>query len=263
MKKPPQEEKLKLRQINILILLYKYRFLNRIQIQKLLNHKQFNRVIIWLNEMTGKKYLKRYYSKRLAPYPAVYSLGVKGRKYLKEIKDKKGIQTPLLDRVWKEYTYSESFRNHCLFLADIYISLLSLVNKTKAKLTFYTKTELTNMQYLILPEPDAYFSIRERTGLSKGYFLDIFNYYSRDKWLVKRAHQYFNYFSKEYWQDYNSNPFPEIVLVCPDNSRKGLLERVIKKGLKGEENLTFYLTTWSDIKHQGMNRQVLHKVEID
>jgi hypothetical protein len=40
-------------------LIYKFRFLNRIQIQTLLNHKYHKRIIDWLNDLVGKEYLEK------------------------------------------------------------------------------------------------------------------------------------------------------------------------------------------------------------
>lgn len=258
---PTQPNKLKPRLEEILILTYKFRFLNRHQIQTLLNHKTFNRVIIWLNELTNKKYLKKYSDPKVITSASIYSLGTTGRKYFIE-KHIQNVQMHLLDRVWKEEKYTLTFRNHCLILADIYASLLILVKKSNAKLNFYTKTDLTGMKYLIREEPDAYFSITEQNGLTKRYFLDIFNPYLKYDYLIKRVKQYSYYYSKNYWQDNNKTPFPEIIFVCSDYKTKNNLNKIIQRELKHQENLIFYLTTVDEVKHQGMIRKILQKVEI-
>ncbi len=258
----PQLPKLKPKLDEILILIYKFRFLNRHQIQALLNHKTFNRVIIWLNKLTKNNYLKKYTDPKVVTNVSIYSLGREGRKYFIE-NNLKNVQMHLLDRVWKEKDYSLNFRNHCLLLADIYISLLSLVKKTNVKLSFYTKTELTGMKYLIREEPDAYFSIAEQNGLTKRYFLDIFNPYLVHDYLYKRVKQYSHYYSKNYWQDNNKTPFPEIIFVCNEYKTKNYLEKIIKNELKLQEDLVFYLTTVGEIKAQGISRQILHRVELN
>jgi hypothetical protein len=187
-------------------------------------------------------------------------LGTIGRKYFKE-NSLQNIQTQLLDRVWKEQGYTQTFKTHCLFLADIYLSLLSLVKKNNAKINFYTKTELTGMQYLIREEPDAYFSITEQNGLTKRYFLDIFNPYLKYDYLIKRVKQYSYYYSKNYWQDNHKSPFPEIIYVCSDYKTKNNLNKIIQRELKHQENLIFYLTTMAEVENQGMTKSALHKVE--
>ena len=109
--KKPIPLTLKNQQINILLLLYQFRFLKRTQIQTLLKHKQFNRVIIWLNELTEKEYIKRYFNQKIAPSVSVYSLGTKSRTYFLKNPDEK-IHMSLLERVWREHKYSVAFRNH-------------------------------------------------------------------------------------------------------------------------------------------------------
>lgn len=261
-KKKQTTEKLKPHFEQILILIYKFRFLNRIQIQSIFNHKKFSRIIIWLNYLTDKKCLIRYYSPEFAGRPAYYSLGTKGRKYFLKNKDIQGIQHRLLDRVWVEHTYTYRFKNHCMFLGDVYISLIRLTRSAKAKLDFYTKTDLTGMRYFVRPAPDSYFSIKDTKDITKRYFLDIFEPYPNDDELYKRSRQYLYYFKKEHWQDNTGKPFPEIIIICSENKTKNYFNKIIGKMLEKENvDILFYLSTKDEIKLQGLNRKVLHKVE--
>jgi hypothetical protein len=262
---PAKRFKLKDQQINILILIYKFRFLNRSHIQTLLNHKQRNKIIIWLNELTEHKYLRRYYYPKFAGEPAAYSLGYMARRYFKEQKIK-DINLSLLDRVWRESTCTQKFKNHCMLVADIYISLLNLIKQTdggKGKLSFYTKTDLKGVQYLILPEPDAYFSMEDAKGQIKRYFLDIFDDLPPRMVLRKRIKQYFSYFDKKYWQDNMKHDFPEIILVCPDTTSQNYLNNFIRRTLMEKmDNLGFYLALREEIQQRGISRGILHKVEL-
>jgi hypothetical protein len=248
------------RQEEILLYLYKFRFLTRNQIQSLLGHKHFNRVIVWLNKLTAGGYIRRYYNSRFVTKPAMYSLGLKARAYLKK-HPQKGVKILLLDRVWREHKLSKQFYHHCLLVADCYLSLAKLVRTTGAKLHFYTKTDLYGLRYLILPNPDAYFSIEETNGRKKGYFLDIFDDLPVRMVLRKRIRQYFRYFENDYWQDHNENPFPAIILVCPDTRSFNYLYRYTQKLLEEEPELAFYLTARDDVKTKGLIRDILHLVE--
>ena len=163
MKKTNNKQKLKKRQTEILQLLYQFRFLKRTQIQTLLKHKHYHRIILWLNELTDNNYVIKYYNKKFAGDISVYSLGTGARKYFLKNQDET-INTSLLSRVWQERKYTTVFRNHCMFLADIYISLIALTDNTTARLKFLTKTGLHNMENLILPHPDDFFSIKEKLG---------------------------------------------------------------------------------------------------
>lgn len=253
----PTELKLKDKQIEILLNLYRFRFLNRNQIQRLLNHKKHNRIIKWLNELTKEKYVIQEFERKIGAIPSVYCLGTKARK---ELKKRKEINEKLLERVYQEKNSSLEFKAHNMAIADIYLSLIDLTKKHDAKLTFYTAVDLTDMKYLVLPHPDAYFSIQQKE-MTKRYFLDVFNLNASEKWLFKRVKQYFNYYEEEYWQDHNKNPFPEIILVCFDEKTKKNLIKNIKKGLEDEENLSFSLTTMKDIKNKGISKEILLKVD--
>jgi hypothetical protein len=222
--KPNQDKdnskpKLKPQQAAILILLYRFRFLNRIHIQTLLGHKYHSRIFNWLDWLVKEQYLKRDYDKRFTSAPAVYSLAPLGRKYLKDNLD---IEPVLLSRIWREKTLTPEFRDHCLFLADIYLSLISLTSKTKAKLHFYTKTDLSGMKCLIVPAPDAYVAIEEESGEIKRYFLDIFDDIP-PKFLRRRVNQYFTYYDLDEWQDSTNKPFPTVLLICPTKRMKNHL----------------------------------------
>lgn len=73
---------------------------------------------------------------------------------------------------------------------------------------------------------------------------------------------YHYYYSNNFWQDHNKKPFPEIIFVYANKNAKKVLEDTIKKILEREDNLSFHLTSWEEIKTQGMKREVLHKAEV-
>ena len=213
--------------------------------------------------MTKKRIIARDFSEKFGENtkPAIYCLDIKSKEILLKHKD---FKTLFLHRIYDDKNSSRNFKNHCVLIADIYLSLLSLTKKNKTKLNFHTNIDLKGMQYMILSEPDAYFAITENKNLIKRYFLDIFDKSSSDKWSYKRVIQYFNYYSKNYWQDHNKNSFPEVILVFPNDKLKNNLEKFIKKKLMEEyADIPFYLSTWEEIKSQGINKDILYKVRTD
>ena len=247
-------------QKQILLYLYTFRYLTRNQLRLLIHHKHFNRLRIWLNQLTQLGYLKRYYNPKTVNVPAVYSLGLKSRQYFKNNPEFKDINASRLDRIWREHLLSAQFRQHCLFIADIYLSLQTLVDTTGAKLDFYTKTSLNGLEYMIEPNPDGYFSIEEKNGLTKEYFLDVFDDLPARMVLRRRIRQYFEYYEDTSWQ--TQKPFPYIILICPDDQSKNYLNKFIPKMLEDEPDLSFYLSTWEKIKAQGLNQTSFQKVEL-
>ena len=257
MKQTSLKLNLKPKQTEILTLLYRFRFLTRPQIQKIFKHKHHSRILNWLNDLTQKQCINQSYDKKFISNPAIYSLAPLGRKYLKSIPE---IKQTLLSRVWRESKYSIQFQNHHLFLADIYLSLLTLTTKSKAKLHFHTKTDLSGMDHLIKPSPDAYFAIVEPDSNVKRYFLDIFDDLPPTVFR-KRVRQYFRYYASDEWQDNTDKPFPEIILICPSTRIKNHLFYYIQKKLSREPNMNIYLTTKESILANGLNRQTLEKIE--
>lgn len=249
------------RQKEILHALYRFRFLHRPHIQKLLHHKSFNLIIIWLNSLTASSYIKRYYNPKLITQPAYYSLGPKGRQYFRMNHVFPDVQLPVLDRVWRESKASEPFKRRCMTVADIYLSLEELVRKTKATLLFKTQTDLYGMKYLVLPPPDAYFAIKEHSGSSRAYFLDVFEDHPTRRKLYDRIQRYFSYNEGNYWQDHSPDPFPNIIFVCPEVWAVKYLYRKIQYRLATADPICFYLTTRDLIISKGMSPGILQKVE--
>jgi hypothetical protein len=250
------------RQKEIIYTLYRFRFLNRIHIQHLLHHKQFNRIIAWLNDLTTSGYIKRYYNPKIVTQPAFYSLGSKGRTFLRDSHEYPDVKHSVLDRVWQEYKTSGQFKSRCMVVTDLYLSLLSLVQKTHATMVFKTQTDLYGMHYLIIPPPDAFFAIKEHSGSTRGYFLDVFDEHPARKKLYDRIERYFSYYEANYWQDHSADPFPNIIFVCPDAWSVRYLHRKIQYRLDSADDLNFYLTTRDLLKLKGMCREVLQKVEL-
>lgn len=252
--KPPKQplENFTAKQAEIIEHVFHFRHLQLPQIQQLLHHTYKERVRMWLTDLVDKHYLFRVYKKEFGGKPSEYCLDKGSIHYLKT----KGISQKLLKRIYKEKTSSQSFRETSVFLATIYLSLLILTQKTKAKLNFYNKDQLHNIKYLIFPYPDCYFAITEKSGNIKRYFLDVF---TNEKFMYKRFYQYDNYYKKQYWQKHTIKPFPTVIFVCGDEKAKRKLYGFIRKRIE-EDSPLFYLSTIQEIQSNGMKKEVLQKV---
>lgn len=244
---------IKTKHTEILSLLYRFRFLTRKQIQAMLNHKYPSRIFSWLDELKDDDYLNYTYTKNFDNLPAIYSLGKNGVKHLRKI----GIISGKADRVRKEQKCSNNFRELCLIIGDIYLSLLKL---PEAKIHFYTKTDLSGMEHLISPHPDAYFAIDSKSGI-KRYFLEIFSENLRSNILRHRVKAYLTYYESDDWQDNTDKPFPEIILVCPNTKAKNHLYYYISQKLDEDDHPNVYLTTKEAILASGLTKGVLEKIQ--
>ena len=241
------------KQLNILLLLYRFRFLNRIQIQKLLNHKDPRRINTWLKDLTDRNIIGRKYSTKLLANtkPAIYHLATKSRAILLVQPD---INEKLLKRVYREKTRSDKLINHCLLVADIYFLLNNQSQTNKTKLHFYTKTDLVTHYYLPYKRPDAYIAIESRRQ-TKRYFLEIIDEGTPRFMIRSKINQYIEYFQANTWQDRTDHPNPTMLFVCPDELTKIFLNKYILQMQEEEPEieLEFFLTTQDQINNNQTN----------
>lgn len=149
-----------------------------------------------------------------------------------------------------------------MLLADVYLSLCALTQKTGATLQYYTAVELKGMQFLPKKVPDSFFSITETNGSSKRFIVLVFNPYQFEKEMIKRIDTYCAYYKKGVWQKHNPHPFPQIICICGENKSKSFVKMIVQKRLLKTPGITFLLTTWQEIQTQGVNKKVLQKVTI-
>ncbi|PIP30328.1 hypothetical protein COZ22_02660 [bacterium (Candidatus Howlettbacteria) CG_4_10_14_3_um_filter_37_10] len=112
------------KQQEILILLYRFRFLNRIQIQAFLKHKNKKTINVWLNDLREKEYVERIYSNTFGENtkPAIYYLSLNGIRFLKTT----DIEPEALKKFYYERIRTETFIERSILLGDIYLELLRI-----------------------------------------------------------------------------------------------------------------------------------------
>ncbi|MDD4136218.1 MAG: replication-relaxation family protein [Candidatus Shapirobacteria bacterium] len=229
------------KQLEIITLLYRFRFLNRSQIQQLLNHKKISQINIWLKNLNDRKIIGRNYSNKLGDNikPAIYFLKTKSKNYLVNQLEK---DDKLMKRIYGEKNRSQKFINHCLLSADFYLSLKK--SHLPEEIFFYTKVDLINHDYLPLNHPDAYVAIKNGKRI-KRYFLEIIDEGTPRFVIRAKIKQYLEYYSDNTWQEVTHHPFPKILILCPNDLIKKYLYTFIPRIMEeeGQEEIDFYLST--------------------
>lgn len=246
--------KLTKKQQEILRLLYSFRFLNRIQIQALLKHKDPKTINLWLRDLRAKGYVEWIYSTHFAEKtkPAVYYLGLNGVRYLRTVTrkskddDGKVIVSPAyppeeLRKRYKEPTRSQTYIDRCVLIADCAVALEreDAANEAKAKkLRYYYQTEAAYLlersyYHFVLDIDDELIRphlIFCQDKLNKGgkeeqtlesYILEIFNPTLPRYRMKKRLGDYVKLLDDEAdeWQEQtNTEKLPIILFVCPRTS---------------------------------------------
>ncbi len=245
------------KQLDVLHFLYKFYFLNTNQFQILFKHKKPQTVQKWLKDLKDKGYVSIHdfnENEFIAnTKPSVYHLTKLARLKLKDNKD---YDANVLNRVYRIKSVSNEFVYNCVFLADMYIGLLSQM-KSGQKLHFLTKSDLGGFNCLPSPLPDAYIAVKSSQKTSR-FFLILLN--PRVPWRIldKRITAYIDYSDGNHWADYSSDPLPPFLIVCPNEGTKKHLFRLIDDQAPGTP---FYLASKDAIQETGFKKNVWQKVE--
>lgn len=247
---PPITDKQK----DILFLLYKFRFLNTNQIQKLLNHKLPTRIQPWLKDLEDKGYVSKNYERLIFAEntkPAIYYLASRARHILKHIEDANELE---LNRIYNEKRREENFINHCIFIADIYLVFMH-TKTSDEELSFYTRSQLRNLDYFPSPLPDAYIVVEEGKD-TKRYFLDYLEEYMNHHVFKNRIKTYLQFVEERVWEEStNDTESPTILIVCTNEKMRKHLYYYFRSFIENSyEDLEVYLTTKDIIlKEDGQN----------
>lgn len=241
--------KLTKKQQEILKLLYRFRFLNRIQIQAFLGHKDPKTINMWLRDLRAKGYIEWIYSTHFAEKtkPAVYYLGLNGVRYLRiltrtsEDENGKTVVLPAyppeeLRKRYKEPTRSQTYINRCILVAGCCITLEreNIENEIIGKkLRCYYQTEaaylLERSYYHFILEskliqPSLVFC-KDRLDKSgkeemtiESYILEVFDPTLPRYRMKKRLGDYVKYLDEEdlNWKEQtDTEKLPTILFVCP------------------------------------------------
>ena len=176
--------------------------------------------------------------------------------------DKKGVVPALLGRVYKEKGRSAAFREHCQFITDLYLLFKSVAKEEKSTLHFSTKTQLEEYRIFPDPLPDAYLVLKKRGRKRRRYFLEVISEQIPRFVLRGRIEYLVEYFDSQEWQKNTGEPFPMILVVCPNPVTQKFLSRFIRKTLESEgSDISFYLTTSDQIKTRGIQLDIWQEVE--
>lgn len=262
------------RQEDILLNLYKYRFLNRIQIQKFLNHKHHKRIIDWLNDLTKKEYIGRIYSNKFGENtkPAIYYLKLNGIGF---IKTEFNLHSEDLMKFYRNPDRSEDFIDRCILIGDIALTLSDQEIKTEGtknevsyRVTTATGLSKPKSRFPFLSELKIDLLVKKQEEGNKTeitYFIFIIlapalPQYSARKKIKDIIALYDGY----EWDETVEESFPNIMIICPSLPVLIYAKRLTKRLLEEEDNpddLTFQFTTFAQAKKHGVTEKIWEAVK--
>lgn len=271
MKLPPITKK----QETILQLLYVYRYLDRIQLQAMLNHKDKRRVAAWLKDLRDKDYIEWIYSTDFAEKtkPAIYYIGLNGVRHLKTVQYEDGTPAYPLEDVRKRYKDNERSRTYidrCLLIASCCLTLKIANRQANSKVQYRfipeTAYSIPEHDYNFLAEHEV---LRpslcivkqekkrgEEEPLVTNYLLEIFDSSLPRYRLSYRLKKYVTYLNDQEWE--GDEPEPIILLVCPTITDLIYAKRKTKKLIEDtyEDDLHIRFTTTALLQEHGVTAQL-------
>jgi hypothetical protein len=257
------------KQHEILTLIYRYRFLNRIQIQSFLNHKYHKRINDWLNDLTDKDYLNRIYSKKLPENikPAIYYVSNNAIRLLKTQED---CSPELIRKLYREKDRTRAFIDQCVLLGDICLTLRDEVKKERedsktVAFEFATRGDFTDpassFSFLTELQPHllAVKHTKKKQTEDTWYLLEIFEPTLPNYSIRKRLKTYLEFYWSSEWESSTNLAFPAILLVCPTTAMLIYAKRYARKLLKEAdkpEDLVIRFATAEDVKTVGATGKI-------
>ena len=202
------------KQLEILDLLYRFRFATNQLLATSLNVKYAHKINERLKPLLEKQYIGRNFSPdyHLHGKPAIYFLMPNGIKAIRATV-KEEYSSQVLHNAYKDKMAKDRFINRCLDVFEVYTKLAKVYGE---KLEYFAKSELYHYEDFPDPRPDAYFRIDK--GQEEGqYFLEIMDPTQPDFALKRRIKQYIEYAEGGDWEDATGTPLPAILLICGIN----------------------------------------------
>lgn len=257
------------KQQDILEHLYTYRYLDRIQIQTLMNHKDKRRVIAWLKDLKNKHYVEWIYSTDFAlkTKPAIYYLGINGVRYLKTVLGDDDSSFYPIEELRKRYNDSKrsrTFVERCLVIANCCLTL----RPTNDKVSYDSFTESDYID----PDHDYHFLAKHEVlrpslciikqeekreeVLTTNYLLEVFDASLPRYRLRYRLKNYVAYLDDGEWE--GDEPEPIVLLVCSSLTDLIYAKRATKKLIEDTYNEEVHIrfTTTEQLKIHGARSSI-------
>lgn len=209
-------------QLEVLDLLFKYRFGTSELIAKIKNIQNGTAVRSRLNILLEQSLVDRRYDGRdkLQGKFAAYFITSNGVRALGQYGIRADLQSGVKKQIYRLSNVSEDFINHCLSVFTISAHLKNIYG---GQIKFFTKPELAKFGYFPQPLPDAFVSLKI-DGITHRFFLDFIEANTPSFALNRRLKEYANYQESEDWEVTNSD-FPILLFVCRSKNQEPKLHK--------------------------------------
>ena len=223
-KEEKKEKKLTKKQLTLLMLVYRFRFVNSKQIAQYFKQSYLSAANSQLTELYERGYLGKCHNStyRIQGRAAEYYLTPKAtpvlRKQLTEPSERE------LKQSYARPTASSRFISYSLALFDIYLDLYRLYGD---RLDFATKSQLNLERFEFFPHPlpEAFITLDAETEKERHFFLEYFDDGVSVGIHSRKIVNYMKYKENGQWDD-TGKEFPTVIIVC---QYPALLKRAEKR----------------------------------
>ena len=232
------------KQQEILTHLYRFRFPNSLQIQKLLHNKGRRNINMWLKDLVAKNYIGRKYENTLIENakPAQYFLAVNGIRYLKmQRKDN-------LTKLRREKYRSLRFTEECKFITVCYLQ--TITNSANTTFDFYTRNDYAKDS--LIGQLNPHFVRVKHQGKKDLYYIyELFQENTPRFFIRSRIEHYIDFFTKDDWT--KTLVPPHIFFICPDEKMEQYVLRFVNKTtLEQSSDISVFVTTQNQVEKQSI-----------
>lgn len=262
------------KQQEIILHLYRYRFLNRIQIQKLMHHKDPKTINMWLKDLRSKDYLAWIYSTHFAEKtkPAVYYLSLNGVRYLRSLTDNQGyalLPDSELHKRYKEFKRRSDFIERSILIADCCINL-EAQNTNQLQRTCIIEADYIDedheLHLLAELRPNLYIKREQQAEneaevITTNFLLTIADASLPRYRLRKRIKNYVEYLDDDMWE--GDDPGPIVLVACATLSDMIYAKRLTRKLLEDlydDGNIHIRFSTIAKMKQQGVSAKIWESI---
>lgn len=258
-KQPKYRRPLNDKQILLLKLFYKFRFLTVGLLQSAQGHKYQATHNDRLKVLYDQKYIGRHYNdnyridRRYAEY-FILADGINALKALNIFKP------TVLNNLYKDKSAKPQFIAHSLGIFELYNTVRRLYPDT---FSFYTKIELSGRDNMPDILPDAYLKPLHPER-AKEFYLDSVNDLAQLLLVKRKITSYIKHCDSDEWQA-TGKTYPEVLLVTELASTEKTLHRYIQKKLSySDVDIKLHTTSRKTlVESQSTNEKIWHQVGED
>lgn len=238
--------KLNQNQIDVLLLLYKFRFATSNLLTQKLKLQHRNSINSRLKILEDQEYIDRRYDKsyKMMNKPASYFMLPKGFAVLRGMD---GISSNALKNMYKDIQATDGFVERSLAIFGIYNQLDAVFGE---HFDMFSKSELTGMEDMPEVSPDGLIKLRTSDS-TRAKERSFFFYYAEERQPLFAVSniitKQLEYGDSEDWRELFGKP-PAVIIICDSPALERRLHRqagrVEDEAVKGQK---FYTTTATEI----------------